>query len=625
MKIKSRSRSRSRLPAAAALLILIAVIFFSLHYRKGTPSAKIVNTAIDSRNLTYLDFDSNNQKRLEIKCLESLRQGENQLLMKKIAATFYKTAKLEKDIHVVGDSGIVSTNFYNFDIRGHARIYSDDFLLSSQNFCLQNRELLLSKELVDFKLKNVSGQAAAGMEYYIHLPVLKLFQCRGAMTRNGQPYDFRTSTFWVIKKDNLLVLQKNSELIGAGATARSDWMSMQFDQDFVHLQSMSNFGNCFFSMVERGADGRSQSKEISADLIRMDYDPDGRMRQVTVHGAGKIKLQDQKNSGQLVSEITHIYLRSENQTLEKVQTLARGTLTSRGRDNVTVSGDTLSAFYSQDGLLVEIKAKDNCAFSVEGFQGTAPELNYDAAQFLVDITGQDATLISKKNKFTSSHFQIHSRQRQVNAVKGVQATLTPEKKSVLLSNKPLFVSAVAMEMTDKGNLIRFKGKVKLFQDDIELHADEMFFDSLTNRMAFNGNADLKFFNGGELLVLRGQTVLLNTAERKIVVTGNASLNQAANVLGGRQIELSFDLNNQLEEITARDNVTFSKEDLSGKSGLLHWYFGKKIVLFKNSAQISRKNAGTTKGRELLLNLSSNEIKVSSQDDRSETIIHPERP
>jgi len=625
MKFKSRSRVHSRLLAVVVLLIVAAVMFFSFHYRKGANTAKIVNTAIDGRNLTYLDFDKNNQKKMAIKCLESQRLSNDRLLMKRITATFFKTDKLEKDIEVVGDSGVASQNFYNFDIHGHARIFSSDFSLSSQSFYLQNRELLSSREMVDFKLNDVSGRAAAGLEYFLNQSILKLFACKGTWVRNGDPYDFQTQTLWVMKKNNLMILQGSAELVGAGATGRADWMSLQFDQDFAHLQSASISGNCFFNMVEVGANGGSQRKEITANFIYVAYDPNGRLRQITVHGAGRISLQDQKNNGQIASDNTEIFLRSESQTLEKVKVLTRGTLTSHGRDNVTVSGDSLSAFYSQDGLLAEIKAEKNCEFSAEGFQGTSAALNYDAARFLIDITGNDAAIISKKNIFNSSHFLIHSRQRKLVSEKGVKATVIPEKKSVLLSSKPLFITAAAMEMTDKGNVIRFKEKVKLFQDEIELHAAEMLFESLSNRMSFSGNADLKFFNGSELLVLRGQTIIFNTAERKIVITGSASLNQAENILGGRQIELGFDVNNQLENILAMDNVTFAKKDLSGKSGLLHWDYNKKIVLFKNSAQITRKDAGTTKGRELLLNLDSNEIKVSSQDDRAETIINQKRP
>ena len=624
MKFRNSNRYQHLRLAAVALLILLALIFYFLRYRKGTTSPKIVNTAIDGMNLIYLDFDKNNQKKLELKCQESHKQSDGRLLMKKISATIFKTDKLEKDIQVTAESGIISNNFYNFDIRDHARIISSDFSLSSQSFILENLELLLSRDSVDFKLQNVSGRAAAGLEYFFTQRTLKLFECQGTLVRNGQPYDFQTQTLWVIKKDNLMILQKSGELVGAGATVRGDWISLQFDQDFANLQSVSNMGNCFFHIVESGENGRSQSKEITANFIRIDYDLDGRLQQITVHDAGKITLNDQKNNSQIESDNIEIFLHSETQTLEKVKVLARGTLNSRGQDNVTVSGDMLWALYSQDGLLAEIKAENNCEFSTDDFRGTADSITYDAVRFLTNLAGKDAAIISKKNIFNSSRFLINSRQRQLNSNKGVKARIIPEKKNVLLSSKPLLISAAAMEMSDSGNIIRFKGKVKLFQDDIEVHAGEMLFDNLNNRMAFNGNADLKFFNENELIILRGQTISFNTPERKIVIAGNASLNQAENVLGGRLIELSFDASNKLENILAKDNVTFNKNDLSGKSGLLHWYFNKKIVLFKNSAEITRKDTGTTKGRELLLNLSSNEIKVSSQEDRAETIINQDR-
>jgi lipopolysaccharide transport protein LptA len=625
MKFKSGSRYRSLQLAGVVLLVLVAMILFFQRYKKGAASPKIVNTAIDGVNLTYLDFDKNNQKKLEIKCLESRKESDERLLMKKITATIFKTDKLEKDIQVTAESGIASNNFYNFAISGQAHIFSSDFSLSSQSFFLKNWDLLSSKDGVEYKLKNVSGRAAAGLEYYIDQRVLKLFATKGTLIRNGQLYDFQTKTFWVIKKDNLMVLEKGGELVGGGAIVRGNWISLQFDQGFANLQSASVFGDCFFNMVESRENGRSPSKEITANFIRIAFDPDGRLRQITVQGAGKITLHDQKNYGQISSDYIEIFLRKENQTIEKVQVLTRGTLTSSGQDNVTVSGDSLLALYSQDGHLVEIKAKDNCEFSTEDFRGTAAAITYDAVHFLINIAGKDAAILSKKNIFNSRHFLIHSRQRQLNTDEGVKATILPEKKSVLLSSKPLFITAAAMEMTDKGNVIRFKDKVKLYQDDIELNAGEMLVDNLNNHMSFNGSANLKFFNENELLVLNGQTISFNTPERKIIITGNASLNQAENILGGRQIELSFDLNNQLENVSARDNVIFSKKDLSGKSQQLNWYFNKKIVLFKNSAQITRKNTGTTKGRELLLNLSSNEIKVSSQEDRAETIINQDRP
>jgi lipopolysaccharide transport protein LptA len=625
MRIRSLARQHYRLLAAAGLLVLIAAIFFSMRYGKGGDRRQDGGPSIDGRNLTYFDFDTNNRKSLAIQCQESRRLSNERLLMKTITATFFKSAKLEKDIQVSGDAGIASRSFYDFDIRGRVRIFSSEFSFDGPRFFLENREKLSSRDPVTFKLKNVSGQAAAGMEYYINLSVLKLFQCRGTMIRDGQPYDFQAQTFWVIKKDNVMVLEKKSELTGAGATARGDWMSLKFDPGFVHLQSVTSVGNCFFSMVEKGENGRPQSKEITSDLILIDYDALGRLRQITVHGAGKISLQDQKNKCQIAAEVTKIFLRSETQTLDNVQTLTRGTLSSHGRDNITVSGDLLSAFYSKDGLLVEMKAKKNCEFRTDEFRGTAEALNYDAPLFLFDIAGRDANIVNKRNSFTSNHFQIHSKPQQLQAEKAVKATIMPGGKSVLLSSRPLFIVADAMEMTHRGDLIRFKDKVKLFQDEVELHAGEMLFDNTSNRMTCHGDVELKFGSENGPVELRGQTIVFNHAESRAVISGNASLNQAGNVLGGRQIELDFDRGNQLESILARDNAVFSRENLSARSGSLHWQYRKKVIWFRNAAQITRKDAGTTKGQELILNLDSNEITVSSREDRAETVIRPDRP
>jgi lipopolysaccharide export system protein LptA len=624
MKLKSGSKYHAWMLAAGFLLILIAAILLVLRYKKSTVAPKIVNTAVDGVNLLYLDFDKNNQKKMEVKCLESQKYDNERMLVKKITATIFKTEKLEKDIRVTAESGIVSNNLYNFEIRGQARIFSSDFSLSSQSFVLKNRELLLSHDMVGFELKNISGTAAAGMEYFMDQSILKFFEARGTMVRDGQPYAFYAQTLWVLKKNNLIIFQNSGEMAGSGTKIRGNWFSLQFDQDFAHLQSASVSGNCFFSMEEKGGDGRTQSKEITGDLIHSIYDSAGRLQHISVAGAGKITQQDGSRKGWIASDKIEIYLLAASQTLEKVHVLSRGTLTSRGQDNITMSGDSLLAFYSPAGLLTQIRADDNCEFSTDDLRGTADFIVYDAARFLIDITGKDAAIFSKKNVFNSSRFLVNTRKRQLNSDQGVKATILPEKNNVLLSSKPLFITSAAMEMTDRGNAIRFREKVKLFQDDIELHAGEMLFDSSKNLMTFSMNADLKFVNENEPLVLRGQMISFDTPGRSIVITGNARLNQAGNVLTGRQIELSFESDNRLGNILARDNVAFNNNDLSGKSGSLHWNFIKKIILFKNSAQISRKGAGITKGRELLLNLNSNEIEVSSQEDRAETIINPDR-
>jgi hypothetical protein len=186
--------------AGVLILTLLVLLFFFLRSRNGKTAKKIVDTEIAGVNLTYYDFDKNNQKKLEIKCRESQKKNDDQLLMKEITATIFKTDKLDKDIHITAKAGIASNNFYNFHIQDQARIFSSDFSLSSQSFLLKDLDILSSQESVDFKLKNVSGRAGRGLEYFINQKMLKLYVSKGVWIREGRPYDFSSGVLMSFKK-----------------------------------------------------------------------------------------------------------------------------------------------------------------------------------------------------------------------------------------------------------------------------------------------------------------------------------------------------------------------------------------------------------------------------------------
>ncbi len=115
------------------------------------------------------------------------------------------------------------------------------------------------------------------------------------------------------------------------------------------------------------------------------------------------------------------------------------------------------------------------------------------------------------------------------------------------------------------------------------------------------------------------------AASKIVIEGEARLQQGPNTLAARRIELAFGRDDKLENIDAVDQVAFSKGEITGKAQLLHWQYARKTILFRKNAEITRQGAGTTRGQELRFDLDSNEISVSGAGDRSETTIRRERP
>src|SRR5512137_885600 len=114
------------LSAGMGLALVLALVFL-VPARKNAGARKALDPEIEGVNLTYLAFNKNNEKKLELKCVESQRGADDKLLMKKITATIFKADKLDKDIHISAYAGTVKNDFNDFFLQVHAVIASPSF------------------------------------------------------------------------------------------------------------------------------------------------------------------------------------------------------------------------------------------------------------------------------------------------------------------------------------------------------------------------------------------------------------------------------------------------------------------------------------------------------------------
>ncbi len=617
-------RVRAWIGAGILAVALLALAFLFQHGRSSPGTSKALDTDVQGVDLTYYDFDKQNRKKLEVKCRESLQQGEDQLRMKGVTATIFNADKLDEDIRITADSGTAGNDFNDFFLHGRARITSSDFSLASPSFQLKDLDIMTGKERVEFTLEGIRGRAARGLQYFINQKVLKLFQSQGEWVHDGKPYDFRCRVFWVMRKSRMLVMEKQAVLSGEGTTVRSDWFSLHFDGDFSRLQKAEAIGHSSFRRTAV-VDGREQGWDISGSLIQMHYDAQGRLQRQVVSGNGVVSLLAGKEVGTIRAETIEIVINPETQGLETARTLARGEVSGLGGERLVIAADSLQAVYGPGGTLAAIAASGECRLDSGDFSGVSSRLDHDVANSSVTISGKATTVKSGRNQFQSSLFLLKTAAGEIETTKGVKATIVPAKKSVLLGARPVFVSADGMKSSSRKKVTSFKGKVNLFQDEMELHAGELLFDDAGNRITAGGGADLKFFNDGEQVALQGMKIAFDPGGSKIVLEGEARLRQGPNTLGARWIELAFGRDDKLENIDASDQVTFSKGEITGKAQLLYWQYARKIILFRNAAEISRKGAGTTRGQELRFDIGNNQISVSDAGDRSETTIRNERP
>jgi lipopolysaccharide export system protein LptA len=609
---------------AAALLLAALLLWRAPAGRRSRPAQKMVEE-VAGIDLTYLTFDLNNEKKLEVRCRESQRLDDERLLLKHVTATIFKADKLEADIRVRADAGEANSDFHRLELRGNVVISSPEITLSGERFRLSELSLLTTRDRADFVLRDLTGAAGGGLDYEIKKKYIHMLKPRGVLRRDGGTFAFQARELRLPEAKKALLLSGDATVEQEGAELSAQRIVLQFGPGFERLEWAGGTGGCHWRSTRVGPGGRRQCRDVSGERIRLENDPLGRLQRIEIIGAGAVALEDDAGSGRLSAERIEAEMDCETQGLRALRSLSRGELSVRGGENFTVAGGSMLALFADNGDLSEVQAENKCQFRSGDFRGTAQRIAHDAARARVDLFGRDAVVENGRNRFESPRFTVLTRLRRLASEHGVKATLQPGKKSAVLRARPVFVSAEGMETAEKGGESRFRGKVSLFQDDVELHAGELLFRGGGAGLSCRGGAELKFVRDGQPLALRGQAIDFDPGGSKVVIEGDGRLQQQERTLAGQRVELVFAADETLQDVFARGNASFRREEIQGRAQQLHWRYAQGAVVFRDGAEITRAGAGTTRGRELRYDLDSRRITVASGDDRSETTLAEKQP
>ncbi|MDD8012531.1 MAG: LptA/OstA family protein [Acidobacteriota bacterium] len=627
-KPASSSRPRNRLGIALVIAVILLVVFFARSLFVEKKRADAADTGVGDRGISYLAFNEESKKSIEVKCQESFTTEADELRLKNISGVIYKSGRMNKDIRFFGDQGIAKDDFNSFQITGNARIVSEDITFKAESFLMIGKKNLLSRGETSFTGTIISGKAAQGIEILFELNEFKFFGVVGDVTKGRQKYAFASPMLWMFRNDNWLALKGKSSIQTGDALLTADEIILRFSEEFVDLQSYVSIGNSILHSEKSIPGGRADEREIldiAANKIESIFNETGDLERIMVFEEGRLAVAGNADRCEMSGDNIDCWLFPQTQSIREIFIRTPGGVKIRGSQEVDLSADEITAKYDENGGMQDIHAEQNGQFTFGDFKGSAPELHLDAGSGRLVIGGGEARITCGANLFAGSAFEIDTKKTLLSAPSGVRATVSPEKGSVLFHAAPLYLSADNLVIGDNGRNITFKNKVQLFQDEIKLTAGEINFNNDANLIAARGRVHLEFVSEKDLLVLEGGSVVFDSGSRQIAAEGNARLRQTGNTLAAGKIILFLSGDERLEKVSAQRTVEFANDRISGKSELLDWQFDKKILVFRKEARISKKNSGMTRGQELHLNLESNEITVSGADDRSETTILRDRP
>ncbi|MCU0275712.1 MAG: hypothetical protein MUF02_02455 [Acidobacteria bacterium] len=622
------SRTRRILRNSSVIALLALAAFFARGLFLRQPPAQKLDAGVDDRNISYLAFNEENKKSLEIKCQASQAQGVDELHLKGISAVIFKSGRMNQDIRFFADSGIAKDDFNHFQIQGNARIVSEGLTVQADRFLMTHKKNLLAAGSTRFSGKNISGTAAAGIEFLFELNEYKFFDVQGAVAKNDRKFDLATRMVWMFKEMERLELKGASSIRTADSLLSGEQIVMRFSNGFSDLQSYVSLGNSRLlseKTIPGAAAERREVLEITANAIESILDAEGNLERLLIFDQGQLAVAGDANRCEIRGDNIDCYFFPSTQNVREIFVRTPGEIQSRGSQNMDFAAEQIAIQYGETGDMQRASAERNVRFTSGDFSGTAPELQLDARQQRLVIAGENAEIKSRGKRFAGPRFVIDTRTNQLTAPAGVQATVLLDKGSVLLRPSPIYLVAGSLAAGGDGQNTAFREKIQLFQDETKLTAGEIHFKKDKEQIVAQGQARLQFANEKETIVLQGGVLTFDSGRRRITAQGEALLLRKQNTLQAGRITLFFSPDDQLQTVAAQNGVRFANDKISGQAKLLNWEFAKNILLFKDEAQISRKNSGTTRGQELRFNLESSEIVVTGADDRSETTLRPDRP
>ncbi len=611
---------------ALLLLVFTALFIFFGISRKGKPNLPGMMLDADGTGMVSIRFNKSNKKAIEVRCSESERStdDEEKVLMKNIEAEIYKDGRMNQDIRIAGDTGTVENNFFNFVIKDNARISSKDLQVLTDSFLLKDRALITTDKRVNYQVKFLEGVAKKGMRLNIKKNILFLYETLGTYNKEGKSFDYTTDMLKFEDQQRALRLQDGNEISNEQTVLKGDRILLLFFEEYKNVKEISSWGNSYFYFDEDPETPGEKFREVSANHIQHMYNEEGKLEKTELKQDVEIRLKSEASTTDISSQSLVISYYPETEKLRTISTDTPTKLISKGKHDIDLKAYKLDIDYDENGEIGFCKARGNTTFKIGEYSGNSFLMTYDVGKNDLALRGKGSKVMFNKNSFESIRFFIDTKKRTIESSTGVLSiiVLDTQKSNVLFSKDLIYINAQQVKVSqEKGEFI-YKDNVNLLQKETKLTASKLRIDEENNIVASGKEVSLIFNNKDERVRIKGKKITFDALNSKVEIT-NGIIENEGNLLRAKLLTIAFSKKNEILQVNGEGSVDFLKEkdSITGSSEKVEWLFEKNEIVFIDSAQITRKERGTTKGDKLRFFIKDNRIIIiSDESKRTETII-----
>lgn len=527
-----------------------------------------------------------------------------------------------KEIILEGNEVIHDKDRSFFRLTGKARIESGDLIATSSSIeYFQKKGVFSINEGVVFKSKKTEGFADR-MEYFdIQQKIRLIDNVKIHMKiniKNSLPLTIMTDMLEFRQKEKSGIAVGQVQLIQGKSTISADQASFFLTKDGDYIKEVTLKGKvvAILNQDEQGGTSKGAKPLFSIYKSRREI----RAEELVIRG---------------FRDLSRIH------TFQAKQDCSTRFISSTGEETQIQAG-TIDFVLTRKGKLRDLKLLQKARIVEKDRDGKTlillegDEIVIERNRNVLNIKEGDGLIPRFKNQgidITAGVISVNIKTGEFEALDDLKAILEmggqDKKEAGLFSlDTPVFITAAYMRYFPKTERFQFKEKIKIWQANTVLQAEEIFLQEETGELQCSGKVSStlmyqadenspkrKIFISAEKMHYDPARKIMSYEEKGLIKVEDISV-EAKMVFVWLDAEKGGLLN-----ILARDNVIFKQGKRKGKAKEALYDLKKDVIILSGSPEINDLIKGRIQGDKLTFHMADDKIIVENKGkDRSVTVI-----
>lgn len=535
------------------------------------------------------------------------------------------------------------------DAKGGVRVTSSDGIEIATAQIRYDGARLMNDIPVQFRVDRWQGNAGA-LDLDVQGETLRLFKEMNAtmvVVQPGElPMTVKSAETMFRRRENTVEFKERVQLDRGPESLRANWMLGRFTQDRRTLIGLEGNGEAVIVMAANVGVGEDFGgrKEITCDHFHTEVGPGGQINAIIASSNSDRPVHailDGPPKRDIVARNVRVAL--TDKVVSEIKADWQVVMKELGLEQRQIQAEHVTVWFDAATRRARTAHLEG-AFRYQDAKNTASAFRatYDITGDRITLTtdpGWQATVVSEGHTLKAKQIEFSPRAQTARASGSVIAELvsrgggaTANSTTLFPTGKPVFVNSDELVMRQANKVAVFSGRVRAWQDNNTLLANEMQVQGAGDSITARGNVRTLLYNtGSEARKSPAQStseqLVARKNERRIDLLGKVTIVDETRTLNSEKAAFFFDENRKLQRIEAEQKVTML-DAATGRKGTGEraiYHVDKKMIFVYGAPATMSDLKGTVSGEQISFDLTRNRVLILSSEGQTKGTYKNEGP